>query len=204
MGSRPKDQWFDPHAGGGGTEPGEAADGPAGPDSFESRDAPEADDVLGEAEAYAAAGLEAPGGEVVDSDPGPATAEAAEYREALMRVKADFDNYRKRVAKDQATTVQRAAEKLVADLLPVLDACEAALDHGASDVEPIYKSLTDVLEKGGLTRMAAEGQPFDPNLHDAVLHEAGDGGETTVIESLRTGYLWNGRVVRPAMVKVRG
>lgn len=135
---------------------------------------------------------------------GEPTAEVAEYREALLRVKADFDNYRKRVAKDQAATVERAAEKLVTDLLPVLDACEAALGHGADDVEPIHKSLLDVLEKGGLERMAPEGQPFDPNLHDAVLHEAGDGGETVVTESLRTGYLWNGRVVRPAMVKVRG
>jgi molecular chaperone GrpE len=200
MGSHAKEGWFDPSGAGGG-DPGAAGDGP---DTFESGDGPESDEILDEAVAYASAGIEAPGAEAVDSGPAPATAEASEYRDALLRVKADFDNYRKRVAKEQATTVQRAAEKLVADLLPVLDACEAALDHGASDVEPIYKSLTDVLEKGGLTRMAAEGQPFDPNLHDAVLHEAGDGGDTIVIESLRTGYLWNGRVVRPAMVKVRG
>jgi molecular chaperone GrpE len=133
-------------------------------------------------------------------------AERDEYRDALLRVKADFDNYRKRVAKDQAATVERAAERLVADLLPVLDACEAALGHGAADVEPIHKSLLDVLEKGGLTRMSVEGQTFDPNLHEAVLHEQADDEtvETMVVDNLRTGYLWNGRVVRPAMVKVKG
>ena len=130
--------------------------------------------------------------------------EAAEYRDALVRMKADFENYKKRVAKDHALTVERAAEKLVVELLPVLDACEAALGHGSTDVEPIYKSLLDTLEKGGLVRMSPEGQPFDPNLHEAVLHEEGDGGEIIVLESLRTGYSWGGRVLRPAMVKVRG
>ena len=64
--------------------------------------------------------------------------------------------------------------------------------------------LLDALEKGGLVRMSPEGQPFDPNLHEAVLHEEGDGGEIVVLESLRTGYSWGGRVLRPAMVKVRG
>lgn len=133
--------------------------------------------------------------------------ERDEYRDALLRVKADFDNYRKRVAKDHAATVERAAEKIVADLLPVLDACEAALAHGAEDVEPIFKSLVDILEKGGLQRMQTDGQVFDPNLHEAVLHEpaeGSEGSETIVVESLRSGYLWNGRVVRPAMVKVKG
>jgi molecular chaperone GrpE len=133
-------------------------------------------------------------------------AERDDYRDALLRIKADFDNYKKRVAKDHAATVERAAERLVAELLPVLDACEAALGHGAADVEPIHKSLLDVLEKGGLTRMSPDGQPFDPNLHEAVMHEPGDDEtpETVVVDSLRTGYLWNGRVVRPAMVKVKG
>jgi molecular chaperone GrpE len=140
-----------------------------------------------------------------DASPGASAGdEAAEYRDALVRMKADFENYKKRVAKDHALTVERAAEKLVVELLPVLDACEAALGHGSTDVEPIYKSLLDTLEKGGLVRMSPEGQPFDPNLHEAVLHEEGDGGEIIVLESLRTGYSWGGRVLRPAMVKVQG
>jgi molecular chaperone GrpE len=198
MGSHDKDQWFEPGpraASGSGADQAPGAD----PSTSSEADDDSADTLDEEAAALAAAATLAG-----DTEAPAASAEAAEYREALLRVKADFDNYRKRVAKDQATTVQRAAEKLVTDLLPVLDACEAALDHGASDVEPIHKSLLDVLEKGGLTRMAPEGQPFDPNLHEAVIHEPGDGAETLVSESLRTGYLWNGRVVRPAMVKVRG
>jgi molecular chaperone GrpE len=138
--------------------------------------------------------------------PDKLVAERDEYRDALLRIKADFENYKKRVAKDQAATVERAAERLVADLLPVLDACEAAIGHGAVDVEPIHKSLLDVLEKAGLTRVNPEGQIFDPNIHEAVMHEPGDDDtpETVVSANLRTGYLWNGRVVRPAMVKVKG
>ena len=133
-------------------------------------------------------------------------AERDEYRDALLRIKADFENYKKRVAKDQAATVERAAERLVTDLLPVLDACDAAIGHGATDVEPVQKSLLDVLEKAGLTRVNPEGQIFDPNIHEAVMHEPGDDDtpETVVVANLRTGYLWNGRVVRPAMVKVKG
>jgi molecular chaperone GrpE len=163
--------------------------------------------LLNEAWVYAEAGADADTAAGAGPGAGPdVVAERDEYRDALIRVKADFDNYRKRVAKDHAATIERAAEKLVGDLLPVLDACEAAIDHGSDDVAPIYKSLVDVLEKGGLERMVPEGQAFDPNLHEAVLHEAGDegSGEIVVLDSLRTGYLWNGRVVRPAMVKVRG
>jgi molecular chaperone GrpE len=137
--------------------------------------------------------------------PADVAAERDEYRDALFRVKADFENYKKRIAKDHAATVERAAEKLVSELLPVLDACEAAIGQGLEDVEPIYKSLMDTLEKGGLVRVIPIGEPFDPNLHEAVMHEPSDDeDEHTVIESLRTGYAWNGRVLRPAMVKVRG
>ena len=86
----------------------------------------------------------------------------------------------------------------------MLDACEAAISHGSTDVEPIYKSLLDVLEKAGLELIAPEGEPFDPTLHEAVMHEPGDGHESVVVEILRTGYSWKGQVLRPAMVKVRG
>jgi molecular chaperone GrpE len=178
---------------------GENAAGSAGP----------AGDLPAEELADAAAAID----DVLVETPATATssydtlvAERDQYRDTFLRIKADFENYKKRVAKDQAATVERAAERLVADLLPVLDACEAALGHGAADVEPIHKSLLDVLEKGGLTRMSPEGQAFDPNLHEAVMHEPGDdaSGGTVVVGNLRTGYLWNGRVVRPAMVKVKG
>lgn len=161
------------------------------------------EELVEEAAVFGAAAPE-PDLQLLPDPPAGPTGEAAEYKEALMRVKADFDNYKKRIAKDHAATVERAAEKLVVELLPVLDACEAAISHGAEGVEPVYKSLVDILEKNGLVRLAGEGSPFDPNLHDAVLHEPGDGDEIVITENLRTGYQWNGRVVRPAMVKVRG
>jgi molecular chaperone GrpE len=131
-------------------------------------------------------------------------AERDEYLEALQRVKAEFDNFKRRTAKERSELTDRAKAALVEKILPVLDAFEAAANHGSNDVEPIHKTLLDVLEKEGLERMAPEDEPFDPNLHEAVMHESGDGGDTVVVESMRTGYLWKGNVLRAAMVKVRG
>ena len=131
-------------------------------------------------------------------------AERDEYRDALLRVKAEFDNFKKRSAREQGEVRERAAEALVGELLAVLDACDAAIGHGATDVEPIAKMLVETLGREGLERMEPEGHPFDPNLHEAVMHEPGDGGESLVVATLRTGYQWKGRVLRPAMVKVRG
>ncbi len=145
--------------------------------------------------------------DMVDGITPPATAaelERDEFRDTLQRVKAEFDNYRKRTAKEAGETRERAAAALVVQILPVLDACDAAVLHDATDVGPISKMLLETLAKEGLEPMIPEGQPFDPELHEAVLHEEGDGGESVVTESLRTGYMWKGRVLRPAMVKVRG
>ena len=134
------------------------------------------------------------------------TSERDDYLDSLRRNQADFENYRKRVAKQAGDEAVRAAESLVEKLLTVLDACDAAIQHGASEVEPIFAALLGVLEKEGLGRLAPAGETFDPNLHEAVLHEPGDESDdgTVVSEVLRTGYTWKGRVVRPAMVKVRG
>jgi len=146
--------------------------------------------------------------ELIDAELATAAVEAErdEYRDTLLRVKAEFDNYKKRVARDEMEQRERAAATLAEKLLVVLDACDAAIDHGASDVEPIAKMLGDLLEREGLVRLAPAGEPFDPNHHDAVMHEPGDGDEggSIVIETLRTGYEWKGRVLRPAMVKVKG
>jgi len=134
------------------------------------------------------------------------TSERDDYLDSLRRNQADFENYRKRVAKQAGDDAVRAAESLVEKLLTVLDACDAAIQHGATEVEPVFAALLGVLEKEGLGRLAPAGETFDPNLHEAVLHEPGglsDDG-TVVSEVLRTGYTWKGRVVRPAMVKVRG
>ncbi|PLS76658.1 MAG: nucleotide exchange factor GrpE [Actinobacteria bacterium] len=130
-------------------------------------------------------------------------AERDDYLDRLRRLQADFENYRKRMLKQQAEHEERATEGLVVKLLPVLDNFDLALGHGAEDVAPVHRSLLDVLEAAGLERIDPAGQPFDPNEHDAVQHEPGD-GEPEVIEVHRAGYRWKGRVLRPAMVKVKG
>ena len=142
-----------------------------------------------------------------DVDPlSQAEKERDEYRESLIRLQADFENYKKRMMKQQTEHLERAAASLVDKLLPVLDTADLALAHGGGeDVKQITGTLISALEKEGLERIAGEGAPFDPTLHDAVAHEPGDGdGEQTVVEVLRAGYRWKGRVLRPAMVKVRG
>lgn len=145
----------------------------------------------------------------VDGTIGPSelAAERDEYRDAFLRVKAEFDNFRKRTAAERSDITARANAGLASQLLAVLDACDAALNHGATDVEPIHKQLLDVLAKEGLERMEPVGEPFDPNLHEAVLHEAADDEQdpaAVVVDELRAGYAWRGQVLRPAMVKVRG
>jgi molecular chaperone GrpE len=134
------------------------------------------------------------------------TVERDGYLDSLRRNQADFENYRKRVAKQSADDAARAAESLVDKLLPVLDACDGAITHGATEVEPIFAALLGTLEKEGLERIDPVGEAFDPNVHEAVLHEPAQEGDdgTVVSDVLRPGYGWKGRVVRPAMVRVRG
>jgi molecular chaperone GrpE len=134
------------------------------------------------------------------------TAERDDYLDVARRVQAEFENYRKRVEAQRTDQIARAAESLVVELLPVLDACDAAISHGAVDVEPILAALSGTLTKQGLAKVDLAEVPFDPNLHEAVLSEpgTGDDAEPLVAEVMRAGYQWNGRVLRPAMVKVRG
>ncbi len=130
--------------------------------------------------------------------------ERDEYLDLARRVQADFENYKRRVDQQRSEQRERAAEDLARELLPVLDAGEAAAAQGLSDAEQLHAHLLTTLEKRGLTRVADEGVEFDPNRHEAVIHEEGDDDSPVVVEVLRTGYLWNERVLRPAMVKVRG
>ncbi len=132
------------------------------------------------------------------------TAERDEYLDLARRVQAEFENYKRRIDGQRNEQLQRAAERLVIDILPVLDACEAALGHGAEDVGPIYAALFGTLSKQGLAKVDDVEVMFDPEVHEAVLTEAGEEEVPMVTEIMRTGYSWNGRVVRPAMVKVRG
>ena len=132
--------------------------------------------------------------------------ERDDYLDALRRMQADFENYKKRVAKQQAEVSARAAEMLVDRLLPAIDVADLAVAHGASeDTKQVWTALLDALEREGLERIDPAGGEFDPTRHDAVAHEAaGDGAAQEVVEVMRAGYAWKGRVLRPAMVKVRG
>jgi len=128
--------------------------------------------------------------------------ERNDYLDQLLRTRADFDNYRKRILKQQTEAEERAAESLVAKLLDVLDTFDMAITHDQG-YEQVRDRLVVVLGKEGLERIDPADQPFDPNEADAVAHEAGDEGPV-VAEVLRAGYRWKGRVLRPAMVKVKG
>ena len=134
------------------------------------------------------------------------SAQRDEYLAVAQRLQAEFENYKRRVNKELAEKQAAGKADLASKLLPVLDACDSAIIQGVSGVEPIYKACFEVLTKEGLEVIDTDGVAFDPNLHDAVQHEPDDGaGEgPTVVDTLRTGYLWKGKVLRPAMVKVRG
>jgi len=142
--------------------------------------------------------------EVVEHDIDALLAERDEFKDIALRLQADFENYKKRVATTQADEVDRATGRVVEALLPVLDACEAAFSHGVEGVEPVWSALIGSLQKQGLEAVDLLDKPFDPSLAEAVASEPGDGSEPIVVEVMRTGYRWKGKVLRAAMVKVRG
>jgi molecular chaperone GrpE len=129
-----------------------------------------------------------------------------DYLDALRRLQADFENYKKRMIRQQTEHLERAAGVLVEKLLPVFDTVDLAVAHGGGEeVKQVWTALFDALEREGLERIDPAGGVFDPTVHDAVAHEPGDGGsEPEVSEVMRAGYRWKGRVLRPAMVKVKG
>src|ERR1700730_12098086 len=141
-----------------------------------------------------------------------ARAEAAAYLDDLQRLKAEFDNYRKRIVKEQTGLVERASASLLHRLLPVLDNFELAVasaeesrefDRMLKGIEMVFGELKEVLTAEGLTAIAAKGKAFDPNYHEAALQVDGEeDGEAYVAEELRSGYTYKGRVLRPSMVKV--
>jgi molecular chaperone GrpE len=129
-----------------------------------------------------------------------------EYLALAQRLQAEFENYKKQTMKRNTEVIEHAGAQLANKLLPVLDAFDNAIIQGVEGISPIHKAMFDILEKEGLEVIDTDGVVFDPNLHEAVMHEPADENEAepTVSETLRTGYLWKGRVLRPAMVKVRG
>ncbi|MEZ0395379.1 MAG: nucleotide exchange factor GrpE [Anaerolineales bacterium] len=138
-----------------------------------------------------------------------AQAQAAEYKDGWQRALADFQNYKRRVEAEKGEAYRIAVGDIVKRYLPILDDLERALAARPADlawaegIELIHRKWQTLLEGEGVTRIAAEGQPFDPNIHEAVGQEAVEGAASgTVIEVVRQGYLLGERVLRPAMVRV--
>ncbi|WNC16854.1 nucleotide exchange factor GrpE [Brevibacillus brevis] len=139
-------------------------------------------------------------------------AQAEEHQNRMLRAMADMENLRRRVRKEQEDLAKYASQKVVEELLPILDNFERALaaDKEAmtlesllTGVDMVYRQMVQVFEKEGLTAIQAKGQPFDPHIHQAVMQTQDpefDSG--VVVEELQKGYMFKDRVVRPAMVKV--
>ena len=149
---------------------------------------------------------------LIAADLARARAEAESYLDDLRRLQADFDNYRKRTLREQTARTASASQALVARLLPVLDNFELAVsaaeqsrdfDRMLKGVEMVLGALREVLEGEGLVKIEAEGKPFDPERHEAVIAVEQEGSEPgMVVDIVRAGYELGGKVLRPAMVKV--
>lgn len=139
--------------------------------------------------------------------------ECDQLKDRFLRVSSDFQNYRKRMEKEKADLHAYANERLICDLLPVLDNFERAVLSGTERTDPaetfvkgiemVFKQLKDVLEASGLQKIDALGKPFDPTVHHAVMQvEEEEAEPDTVVEVFQTGYSLNAKVIRPSMVKV--
>lgn len=133
----------------------------------------------------------------------------AELTDRLMRLKAEFENYRKRMVKEQTRILETAESELIRKLLPVVDNLERAIEHApATDglkqgVGMVLDQFLEVLEKEGLEVVDPEGEPFDPEHHEAMMVvETDECPEDTVVDVVQKGYRFNGLLIRPAMVKV--
>jgi molecular chaperone GrpE len=174
-----------------------------------------AEDEAAEAEAEpadTATTADAGAASAVAADLNAARAEAESHLDDLRRLQADFDNYRKRTLREQTARAASASQALVAKLLPVLDNFELAVsaaeqsrdfDRMLKGVEMVFGELREVMEGEGLVKIEAEGKPFDPERHEAVIAVEQAGTEPgMVVDIVRTGYELRGKVLRPAMVKV--
>lgn len=139
------------------------------------------------------------------------TSELEELRQTLLRHQADFSNFRKRAEKENREAVQRATARVIEGLIPVIDGFEHALaahreaeyENYRKGFELIYKQLLDNLARLGAERIDPVGKPFDPHLHQAVDRaETSEHADGTILEVFQPGYVYHGRVLRPAMVRV--
>ena len=191
---------------------GEEAEGSATEPSATGVEEPEADASSSASSSPAPSPAPSPLGEV--DDLAVARVQAEEYREHLQRLQAEFDNFRKRTVKEQSRMLELAAEPVVRRLLEVLDDFELALMHAEQrsadepdggflkGVELVFAKLVDALRAEGLERIEAEGKPFDPELHEALMQTGDGAGDPVVAEVFRPGYTLKGHVLRPAGVRV--
>lgn len=138
-----------------------------------------------------------------------AEAELAELNDKYLRLAAEYDNFRKRSAKEKEALYADAFAEAVSAFLPVIDNTERAVEYATDDgelakgVRMLYKQLKDTLEKMRVTEIASDGAEFDPNLHNAIMHEDDENApENTVALTLQKGYLLGDKVIRHALVKV--
>jgi molecular chaperone GrpE len=163
-------------------------------------------------------------GEPAEPEPGPSeperlerqlaekTAEAERYRDLYLRERAELENFKKRMQRDKSEALRFASESLIRDLLPVIDNLERAVEHaeGGGNGQPlvegvrlVLRSALEVLERHGVTRVEAAGEPFDPTRHEAVAQvPGGDRGPNQVVDQFAPGYLLHDRLLRPAQVSV--
>lgn len=177
----------------------------------EEEAAEEAADAEGEdVEEVEGEAVEADAEEAEDDELAAAQAKATEMQDRYLRLQAEWDNYRKRTAAERDSERIRANEKLVTDLIPVIDDLERAVDHAkqtgeggslTEGVEAVLTKFLQILEKSKVTQVAAEGEPFDPMKHQAVGTQEDDSvPEETVVTVYQKGYQMGDRVLRPAMV----
>ncbi|MCQ2465396.1 MAG: nucleotide exchange factor GrpE [Oscillospiraceae bacterium] len=155
------------------------------------------------------AAVETPAEDSAEAKIAALEAELKEEKDKYMRLYAEFDNFRKRTAKEKTEAYGDSAAKTIAELLPAIDNFDRALDTPCSDenfkkgVDMIFTQLTGILEKIGVTEIEALGQPFNPNLHNAIKQvESEDGESDTVCEVFQKGYKLGDRIIRHSMVAV--
>lgn len=146
-----------------------------------------------------------------DAEMAKLAADFDELRETLLRRQADFDNYRKRIEKERSEDSKRATARVIEGLIPVIDGFENALaahreteyENYRKGFELIYKQLLDNVTKLGVERIDPLGKPFDPHLHQALDRaETTEHADGTILQVFQPGYVFHGRVLRPAMVRV--
>ncbi len=137
--------------------------------------------------------------------------ELMDYKERYLRLNAEFQNFRKRTEKEKSDIYKFSSEKIIIDILPIIDNLERALESSSENndkgikegIEMVYKQFNDVLKKHGVDEIESIGMEFDPMLHHAVMQEESEDKEAnTIIEVFQKGYKIDSKVIRPSMVKV--